>query len=266
MSGLMKMRTAVFARPAVKRSAVPWARLMFRYTDPKQREKLAQMQTRFQEVQGLYAAVPKEAEDIDWNHWSKTLKTPGVVDKLKATYDDALSKQTKLDLNEESARKAKQDSEIRAIEAKAEVSKDFLNELKSEISWTEKWYNNVDEVAQGTFNSWNEFKRENYYPTYKIHRVNRVMFGNNPSRYAARPVDKLKNVDLIELRKQLSEGNVRALGAVSQIISEVGDLMSLQRPFIKKWIKPINFDEVAKEPTKSLVYRAFALEQLLKSK
>ncbi len=53
-----------------------------------------------------------------------------------------------------------------------------------------------------------------------------------------------RNVDLIELRKQLEAGNVRAMGAVTPIMAEAGDLSALQRPFVKKWMKPVDYDEV----------------------
>lgn len=92
--------------------------------------------------------------------------------------------------------------------------------------------------------------------------MNRVLFLGKPLRKSGRDVNKIENVDLVELRKQLEAGNVRAMGSVVPIMNEAGDLTALQRPFIKKWIKPTNYDETFKNPTTSLAYRAFALKQL----
>jgi hypothetical protein len=258
-------RKTMFSRPSVMRAPINWNRLIFRYTDSKTREHLAQLQGKFAEITGLYASVPKKVDDINWDEYRKTITTPGIVDQFKSEYDEQMKKEVKANAAELAAKKSSQEGEIRALEAKAATSAEFLSELKSEIAWTEQWEQNPEQVTQGTQNSWNQFKQDHYYPAYKIHRVNRVLFLGDPMRNVGREVNKIDNIDLIELRKQLENGNVRAMGAVVPLISEVGDVTALQRPFIKKWIKPTNYDDTFKNPNNSLPYRAFALKQILES-
>jgi len=253
----------MFSRPMATRAPVNWTRLIFRYTDPKTRAHLAHLQGKFAEVSGLYASVPKKFEDIDWKHWQSAIRTPGIVNQFKSEYDEQMKKEVKVNAAEAAAKKAAQDNEVRALEQKAQTSAEFLSELKSEIAWTSEWEANTEQVTMGTFKSWNKFKRDHYYPNYKIHRVNRALFLGQPMRRAGREVNKINNVDLVELRKQLDGGNVRAMAAVVPILNEVGDLTALQRPFHKKWIKPTNYDETFKTPTSSLAYRAFALKQII---
>jgi len=205
--------------------------------------------------------VPKEVPPIDWDHWRKAIRTPGVVEQFKSEYDTEMKKENKLNTAELEQKKRTQEAEIRALEGKAATSADFLKELKDEIAWTQHWYERPEEMTQGTFQSWNQFKRDHYYPSYKIHRMNRYMFLGQPLRHSGRDVDKLKNVDLVELRKQLDSGNVRAMAAVVPILNEF-DVSGLQRPFSKKWLPTPNWEEVFKNPNTSLVYRAFALKQI----
>jgi hypothetical protein len=236
--------------------------MIFRYTDTKTREHLAQLQGKFGEVQALHASIPKKFEGVDWGKWRSTIKTPGVVDQFQKEYDQQMTKVVKLNTNEIENKKRSQEVEIRSLEQKAATSEEFLKELKSEIDWTQQWYENTAETIRGSWISWNRFKLDNYYPNYKIHRVNRMMFLGDPMQRVGRAVEKIRNVDLVELRKQLESGNVRAMAAVAPIFAEVGDLNSLQRPFIKKWVKATNYEEAFKNPNTSLAYRAYALKQL----
>jgi len=256
------LRTGMFRKVSVGRAPVNWPRLIFRYTDQKAREQLAQLQSKFAEVAGLFTAVPKEVPEIDWDYWRKEIRTGGIVDRFKSEYEEEMKKETKLNTAEVEAKKRAQETEIRALEAKVQTSHQFLSELKPEIEWLQHWYDNVEDVTKGSPRSWNKFKRDHYYPTYKIHRMNRFLFLGNPMQDTGRAVAKIDNVDLVELRKQLEAGNVRAMAAVAPIMSEVTDLDSLKRPFTKKWIKPVNYEEIFKTPTSSLSYRAFALKQI----
>jgi len=260
---MQRLRAKMMSRPhLVARAPVNWGRLIFRYTDTKTREHLAHLQSKFAEITGLYATVPKAVEPIDWGYWQKTIRTPGVVDQFRKEYEQEMVKEVKLNPSDEAAKKQRQEQEIRTFEAKAETSGTFLSELDSEIAWTKQWHDNPTEVIRGTWISWNKFKRDNYYPNYKIHRMNRLLFLGDPFQRDARPVDRINSVDLVELRKQLDNGNVRALAAIAPMADEVGDLTALQRPFVKKWMKPIDYEAAFKNPNTSLVYRAYALKQI----
>jgi len=244
------------------RAPVNWPRLLFRYAGSKTREQLALLQSKFSEVTTLYGSVPKTIEPIDWASWKKSIRTPGIVDQFQSEYEAEMKKEVKLNTAEIAAKNAQQEQEIRALEAKAQTSAEFLSELTAEIGWTQKWYNNPEEVVKGTMLSWNRFKREHYYPNYKIHRMNRLLFLGDPLQSEGREADRIDGIDLVQLRKQLENGNVRAMAAVVPIFSAVGDMSSLQRLFIKKWMKPVDYEEAFKNPNTSLAYRAFALKQI----
>jgi len=251
------------SRLQAPRAPVNWPRLIFRYTDEKTRAYLAQLQHKFAEVSAAYATVPKTVEPIDWNFWKKTIRSKGVVEQFEQEYVTEMKKEVKANATELEQKKRQQEAEIRGIEEKAATSADFLRELNSEIGWTKKWYDNTDAVIEGTWISWNKFKVEHFYPNYKIHRMNRVLFLGDPTQRLVRDVDKMSSVDLVELRNQLNNGNVRAMAAIVPIKTEVGDVSALQRPFVKKWLKDVNYDEAFKNPNASVVYRAYALRQIL---
>jgi hypothetical protein len=263
MAHFTRLRTPMFGRPLIARESINWPRLLFRYTDPKAREQIASLQTKFNEVQSLHSSLPKKIDEVDWTHWRTTIKTKGVVDTLEKEYKAAMSKVVTLNESEVDAKKRAQAVEVKALEDKASVSNEFLTELKDEISWTEHWMNHAEDVKRGRFRSWNRWKRTYRYPAYKIHRVNRVLFLGRRYQRAGRPVNKIHNIDLVELRKQIDAGNIRAAAGVVAILNQIGSLQGLQRPFIKKWIKPTDYEEAFRTPTNSLAYRAFALKNVL---
>jgi len=259
-----RLRASMMSRSHLApRADVNWARIIFRYTDDKTRSFLAQLQHKFTEVATMSAALPKAVKPIDWDYWKKTIRTKGVVDQFEQEYNAEMKKEIKINPTDIESARRKQETEIRAIEEKASTSAEFLRELKSEIGWTQKWYDNTEQVIAGTWISWNKFKVDHYYPAYKIHRMNRVLFLGDPTQRMVREVDKINSVDLPELRKQLNNGNIRAMAAIVPIKEGVGDVSALQRPFAKKWLKDVNYEEAFKNPNASLVYRAFALRQIL---
>jgi len=263
----LRFRSAMMAaaRRRATRASVNWTRLIFRYTDPKAREHLAKLQSKTTEVSALYGGVIKSIPPIDWSRWQSVIKTPGVVDTFKGEYDTAMQKVVKLNEQELAAKRSQQEAEIRTVEQKASTSAEFLAELKEEIAWTNHWYERPFDVAKGSRISWNDFAVEHFYPNLKIHRMNRRLFLNQPFQYE-RPYDKIDQVDLVELRKQLALGNVRAMAVVTPILEAVKDGMNgLLRPFNKKWLRNIDYDDQFKNPTNSLAYRAYALKQILDS-
>lgn len=90
------------------------------------------------------------------------------MDQFKAEYDAEMKKEVKLNQAEAAAKKSSQEAEVRALEAKAATSAEFLSELKAEIAWTQHWEANAEEVAKGSYKSWNQFKLDHYYPNYKV--------------------------------------------------------------------------------------------------
>ncbi len=106
-----------------------------------------------------------------WLGVQNTIRTPGVVDQFKAEYDEQMKKEVKLNQTEVAAKKQVQEAEVRALEAKAATSSDFLRELTAEIAWTEHWEAHPEEVTQGTWTSWNKFKLDHYYPNYKVYHA-----------------------------------------------------------------------------------------------
>jgi len=245
------------------RASINWTRLIFRYTDQKTRDHLAHLQSKFTEVSALYNGIPKKIEPVDWAYWKKMIRTPGIVNEFEKEYELEMKKEVKLNTTEIEQKGRQQAGEIRAIEEKAATSADFLRELNGEIEWTQKWYANPEEVIRGSWMSWNKFKTDHYYPNYKIHRMNRLLFLGDPAQRLVRPVDRITSIDLVELRKQLNNGNIRAMAAVVPIKADVGDLTALQRPFVKKWLKDVNYEEAFKNPNTSVAYRAYALKQIL---
>jgi len=257
-------RTSMF-RPftAAAGRVVNWNRLLFRYTEPADRERMAGMQAKFSEISLKHAQMPKDLPRIDFNMWRKKIKTPGVVDALEAKYNERMSKMVKSDAGVVASRLASQSSEVAAAEAKAKTSSEFLSELQSEIEWTNEWYQQPEAVAQGSPESFNPFLAKTIHQPQVIWRTNKVLFHSNYFKYEGLAEAKIDDVDLTEVRSQLAKGNVKAMAAVAPILEECGDRSAFQRPFWKKWLsKNPNWPAVLKNPQLSVHYRAFTMRQL----
>jgi len=259
------LRTTMFRPCTLVRREVSWNRLLFRYTDPKERDRLARLQAKFGETSSKHGSLPKDLKDSDINfsEWRQKIKTPGIVDELEKMYRTAMAQQTTLNSTERAGIEAQQDAEIKAVEAKASTSSDFLSELRAELEWLKPWYDRPMAVAVGSNRSWNKFQTETLYPYFPIYRMNKVMFYNDQLQDEGRPVARINDVDIVELRKQLRNGNVRAyVGALAPIAEQVGDLTWAKRPFFKKWLGPPKFAEWLRDPSTNIHYRAWALRQL----
>jgi len=239
-----------------------WNRLIFRYTEPADRLRLVEMQTRFNSVTSEYAAVPKKLDDINFDQWRKEISTPGIVDGLEKKFNAEMAKEVKLDAGERASIESAQSAEVRATEEKAGTSGAFLEELKAEIEWTTNWYAKPEQIPIGSKRGWNQFAQNTMLPAMQIHRMNRYMFLSDTWRAHGRPIHQIHKIDLSALREHLQKGNIAALQPVAPIMEATGSLWFAHRPFFKKWIKAVPYPAMFKDPNVSIHYRAHKLRQL----
>jgi len=239
------------ARVAGARAPVNWPRLLFRYTDQKARDHLTALQANFAATQAAYASVPKSPEKIDWAHFKVTIKTPGVVDAYRAEYESEVAKQVKVNESELQTKLKAQAAEVTRLEKKALESKEKLDDLAyavEELTWMR---DNLDMVDSTLI--------DQFYPGMTEWQAERELEGNAFTHEAA--YDKLDAVDLKELRKQLSEGNVRALAGI-QFVEGTAPWLTYHG-----WMRHVKrqhtMDEEMKNPHLSTIYRAHQLKTLL---
>jgi len=184
--------------------AVNWTRLIFRYEDEKKKASLTSLQSKWAEIRSLHASLPREVKPIDWNYWKKSIRTPGVVDEFKRKYDAELSKEIGIADPDAAQRFAQNETELKRAEtvaANAEKKIPALQEEVDEMTWEQ---NNLEKVD---VNYW--LKK---YPDAHAEFVRQA----DHAEWFPDPDDeKLETVDYKELRRQLNEGNVRALAAIS---------------------------------------------------
>lgn len=245
--------------------SVNWPRLLFRYTDPKAKEHLVSLQSKFSEVSSLYASVPKSVDAIDWSQWQKNIRTPGIVAELKAHYDKEMSKVVKVNTVELDTKKKAQENEIRQLESNQGESAEFLKDLRSELDYWQSLYNyeNVFVWINDVHSDWRNFPTHRYKKqAYKL--------GWTPTRQVSKRW-KLRafhtvwrNLDLKELRKQLAAGNTHATNPFYVTWERVPRHLYWYVPFDKKWFgqAPAAWSEVSANPQNSIIYRAFQLRQI----
>jgi len=258
------LRSSMF-RPLTTASlgrSVNWNRLLFRYPDAKDRDRIAAMQTRFSEVNAKWGSVPKTLGAVDFAKWRSVIKTPGVVDSMEAKYNDAIGKQQKFDSAGQAVKDATNENEIRGVADKAKASNQFLEELELELQWLREQHDIAEATLLGPRYGWNDWALKYLHPHANIYRVNEFFFLEYPLRDKGHFGHPIMTADWSAIRSQVKDGNVKALAFMEPIMARYGDLGWLRRPFFKKWIKKQDFAAIAKDPNQSIFYRAWALKKL----
>jgi len=208
MSGLRMLRRpfmgSAFKAKHVARASVNWNRLIFRYSDEKKKVSLSALQSKWADIQSLHSALPRDVKTIDWNYWRKTIKTPGVVDEFKKRYETEISKQVKVSESDMSRRALEYQQEVKAAEELAGKSDGNIAELEKEIEGIEWEKENIDKLDLEWY-----YKKNPGSEEYFQKEADEAMWFTDPD------MEKLETIDFKELRKQLNQGNVRALAALS---------------------------------------------------
>jgi len=211
---LRMLRSSAFGRVVrgATGRAVNWERLIFRYSDPAKKEALQSLSARYAEVNALHASLPKAADGvtaastppIDWQAWRKVIRTPGVVDAYQAKYEAATKKEAAVDNAGLARRLQENDAELAVASAAAAKAASNIEALQREIRVWQWEKDNIDELTVEYYLA--------KYPGLHEKIINQCI---DDDWFAGDENEKLFSVDLKELRRQLNEGNVRALAALS---------------------------------------------------
>jgi len=222
---------------------------MVRYTDPSRRTQLATLQHKFSETQQLANSLPTKIPQIDWSYWASSIKTPGVVEHYKKLYENEQKKEVKVNEQELSASQNAYKQEIAQLEKSKEKSIKFIDEIKAYKQTLEEDRAKIENIEHTHGDLFarhpgllEQYRNEMHEGEYGLHEE----------------VEKLDNVDLVELRRQLEAGNVKSLGALSSLPPPKNLNLG---PFNDQEWKYVPFDE--KDASSNLVYRAKQIKALL---
>jgi len=191
--------------PLLSGRAVNWKRLLFRYSDNKKRDHLTSLIARFGEIQKLYASLrTTKIEPIDWNHWHNTIKTPGIVNTYKARYEEEMKKEVKVDEHKQKQRAAEYLTELKKAEELASAVPGNILAMQNEIASLQWEKDNLESLDLSFF-----------YRKYPGMEESFRREATDGQWFVDSELEKLDSIDFKELRKQLNDGNVRALQALS---------------------------------------------------
>jgi len=220
---------------------------MFRYSDAAKREKLATLKAKTTEVEDQLRGADKEGEPIDWDSWNKAIRTPGVVDTFRGKYEKNLQKEFQVDRRDDAKRQQDFETELQHAEklaAEADANVESLNEEAVVQQW-ELDNNVIEDLPYMMARNPKAFddamtmaKSENM--TFAIEKDTQGLVG----------------LDFKELRKQLSDGNVRALSAFAGLpdtgVLNLGPYKNMKVP---------TREEQMKNPSSSIVWIAAQIEK-----
>jgi len=223
--------------------AVNWSRLIFRYSDEKKKATLSSLQSKWADIQSLHAALPKEIKPIDWNYWRKSIKTPGVVDEYQKRYESEMKKEIKVSESEINRRATEHQAEMKKAEEISFQCDGNITKLEKEIDELEWEKDHVDDLDLQWF--------YNKYPGSEeelLKEADEAMWFTDPD------MEKFDTIDFKELRKQLNQGNVRALAALSFA------KYNKTATFGPYTINPKSIEEIVKNYQQSPVWMAHQIE------
>jgi len=183
---------------------VNWNRLIFRYRDEKKKSALVSLQSKWGEIQQLWSALPAKVDPINWAYWRRVIRTPGVVDEFQRKYDEEMKKEISVSQPDIAKRTKEHQGELEAAEVLAKKADENISELEKEISVVEWEKENVDNLDL----NWT-FKK---FPGLQEQQIEEFA---NSMWFPAPELEKLETIDWKEMRRQMNNGNVRALAALS---------------------------------------------------
>ena len=69
-------------------ATMDWSKINEYVVSEEGKKQLLEIKKVFDEVEGFLAETSKPVEEIDWAHWRKVIRTPGIVDEFKNTVDN----------------------------------------------------------------------------------------------------------------------------------------------------------------------------------
>jgi len=226
--------------------AVNWKRLLFRYNKPEARAHITHLQTKINEVQQLYSSLPKRRDEVKWKDWEKKIKTPGVVAAYKSWYE-AEMRQPQAQVKAAAA-KTEQAREINELEAQRPRIEAKLAELAKEAAINEDFKAKLELATMDDI--------EDMLPG--LHDYLSLRLRNDQWVW---DLDvKLESLDVFELRRQLNNGNAKAL-SVLQFADE--NEVPFGRPGrLTLREKFTSFGELVAKAEESVVHRAHLLKEI----
>jgi len=232
------------------RSFVNWNRVMFRYSDPAKREKLANLKAKTSEIQELLRSPDTAsggAAGIDWDAWQSAIRTPGVVDMFRRKYEKNLEKEFRVDTSDDAKRQQEFETEMQQAEklaAEADANVEALNEELAVQQW-ELDNTVIDDMPYMLARNPRAFEE-----------AKSMAHSENMTFAIEKETMGLTGLDFKELRKQLNEGNVRAM-AVFAGLPDTG-VLNLG-PY--KNMKVPTREEQMKNPSASIIWIAAQIEK-----
>jgi hypothetical protein len=243
------------------RAPVDWPRLFFRYTEEGDRLRLTKLQQKFNEILTKYNSVSKNVEPINWEYWNAQIKTPGVVDKLRAEWETALKVEHKPDPAEIEAKKSVQARELAQLETNTEASKEKVRALETAIM-------DRQSSIDSRFTDWTVERIHQEFPGFEKYMEESFEDANY---LPPDETEKWRSVNWLEIRRQLLMGNVRPLAVRLTLPPNLPLTWEPQGPMkvlVDKYgWRPIDekfTEEVLAKPDLHPVVRAYQLRQLLK--
>merc|ERR1711998_115110 len=74
------------ALEVISRKSMDWLGVSSKLSSEAAKKELFALRSAHSELFDKLSSVPDAPKDIDWEYWSTTIKTPGVVDGYKAAY------------------------------------------------------------------------------------------------------------------------------------------------------------------------------------
>eukprot|EP00743_Colponemidia_sp_Colp-15_P000149 GILK01000171.1.p1 GENE.GILK01000171.1~~GILK01000171.1.p1 ORF type:complete len:190 (-),score=24.30 GILK01000171.1:96-665(-) len=127
---------------------VDWNRLAQRATTDAARADFGRLRQQHDEMLKFITSAPEKVEPIDWDHWRKTIRTPGAVDAIKRAFeglevknfdDQNVAKEATVLFTQEVQKSESQVAEVKGLMSELQEEIDKFNNMKpfEEMSPTE---------------------------------------------------------------------------------------------------------------------------------
>jgi len=180
-------------------------------TPKEEADKLKAMDSEVKAMRSTSGQLPTKVPPIDWAHWKRTIRTPGVVDKLQAEYEATkFPEGTKIDL----------DKFNKFWDARIKIAEDFAEEDRVFAEDLSKWKSELEEIKRTRW-WWGVDEYLRRFPGLKEQLDKEYV--EFPQYYKQKEAEEtLEEMDPNEFRKALAEG--RELPFPEGLSSKLGDL------------------------------------------
>lgn len=206
---MMRALRQVSLKTQFSKRAASWTPLVNQFTPKETVDALKGLDKKIADRRAVAGQIKKDVAPIDWDYWTKTIRTPGVVAQLKKQYESHVFEDQKPDLD---AIHGKANSLIAAAEKEAEHAKTEIGAIEEEIKRVQKERNEMVDWGVGQF-----YER---FPGVEAELRDEA----NQSEWLSTPEEqKVGLVDLSEIRRALNEGNQPNFPDFKEVGDFVGD-------------------------------------------